>query len=188
MVSNKMKTYARILGGLVAELFSTAGDITQMFVPSLIWVDVTSVSPAPTVGWSATQSAGAWSFAAPAGPTLAQTQTAQIALLAQSYQTAIAQSVTFTTAGNITKSFQADPGSISNVQNMLAAYTAKGSVPTGFYWLAADNTQVTFTLADLQGLAKAMGDQGWTAFQHLQTQKAAISAATTVAAVQAIVW
>lgn len=34
-----MKTYARIQGGVVVELFSTDGDITQMFHPDLVWVE-----------------------------------------------------------------------------------------------------------------------------------------------------
>jgi hypothetical protein len=45
----------------------------QRFVADL--VDVTSITPQPEPGWSATNSAGAWTFAAPlppAGPTLAQ--------------------------------------------------------------------------------------------------------------------
>jgi hypothetical protein len=66
-----MKTYARIDSGKVAELFSTDGDITKMFHPSMVWVDVTSATPAPQVGWSATQTAGAWTFAVPAGPSAA---------------------------------------------------------------------------------------------------------------------
>lgn len=34
-----MKTYARIQEGHVAELFSTDGDITEMFHPDLHWVE-----------------------------------------------------------------------------------------------------------------------------------------------------
>ena len=37
-----MKTYARIQDGRVAELFATDGDITSMFNPALVWVDVSS--------------------------------------------------------------------------------------------------------------------------------------------------
>jgi hypothetical protein len=39
-----MKTYARIQDGLVAELLHTDGDITSMFNPALVWVDVSSHS------------------------------------------------------------------------------------------------------------------------------------------------
>lgn len=116
---------------------------------------------------------------------LAQIQLAQVATVAAAYQSAISQPVSFTTAGKVSKTFQADPGSIANLQGILAAFTAS-TLPTGFYWVSQDNTQVPVTYADLQGLAAAMGAQGWTAFQRLQTAKAAIAAATTAAAVQAV--
>lgn len=121
------------------------------------------------------------------GPqTVAAAQAMQIAKMVSAYQGAIAVDVSFTTAAAVTKLFQADANSVANAQAMLAAY--KAAVPAGFYWVAKDNTQVPFTLADLQGLAKAMGDQGWAAFQNLQARKASILAATTITAVQAIAW
>ncbi|WP_407945730.1 DUF4376 domain-containing protein [Paraburkholderia elongata] len=58
----------------------------------------------------------------------------------------------------------------------------------GFYWKSSDNTEVPFALADLKGLYAAMLAQGWAAFQKLQTFKAQVSTATTVIAVQAVVW
>jgi hypothetical protein len=120
--------------------------------------------------------------------TLAQAQAAQTAAMYAAYQNAITQAVSFTTAGTVTKTFQADTGSQMVLMQATQGYMAAGLVPTGFYWVAADNTQVPFTLADLTGLYAAMLAQGWTAFQNLQTRKAAIRAATTVAAVQAIAW
>jgi len=44
--------YARIDNGLVMELFETDGDITQMFPPILIWVEITNLDPQPEQGWS----------------------------------------------------------------------------------------------------------------------------------------
>jgi hypothetical protein len=37
-----MKVYARIQDGLVAELLTTDGEITSLFHPALVWVDVSS--------------------------------------------------------------------------------------------------------------------------------------------------
>jgi len=119
---------------------------------------------------------------------LAQAQAAQIATLTAAYQQAIQDPVSYTSKGGVTKTYQADPGSVANLQNMLLAFGATQTVPSGFYWVAADNTQVPFTYADMQGLAQALGAQGAAAFQHLQTQKAAVKAATTVAEVQAVTW
>jgi hypothetical protein len=63
-----------------------------------------------------------------------------------------------------------------------------GAAPSEFYWVAADNVQVPFTLPDLKGLYLAMLARGCAAFLQLPTLKAQINAATTLAAVQAIVW
>ena len=120
--------------------------------------------------------------------TLVQAQTVQISILAEAYNNAISQPVSFTSAGNITKTYNADMGSISNLQMCILGYMSAQATPSGFYWVAADNTQVPFTYSDLKALAAVMMAQGWAAFQHLQTQKAAVNAAVTVAAVQAIVW
>jgi hypothetical protein len=46
-----MKTYARIQDGLIAELLKTDGDITSMFSPVLVWVDVSS-HQGVAEGWS----------------------------------------------------------------------------------------------------------------------------------------
>ena len=121
-------------------------------------------------------------------PTLAQAQSQQLGMLATAYATAVVQPVSYTSKGGVTKSYQADATSQANVQAALVGYTPVGAVPAGFYWVASDNTQVPFTLADIQGLASAMLAQGWSAFQHLQAQKAAILAASSVAAVQAVTW
>ena len=44
-----MKKYARIENGQVAEIFETAGDIAQMFHPSLMWIECDAEV---AVGWS----------------------------------------------------------------------------------------------------------------------------------------
>jgi len=69
-----MKNYVRVSNGAVVETLSTDGDITTMFPPELVWVDVTDIVPPPAQGWLATQADGAWAFTAPAeaGPTLDQ--------------------------------------------------------------------------------------------------------------------
>jgi len=139
-------------------------------------------------GWTVANGA----LVAPNAPTatqlLAQAQAAQIATLYAAYQQAIQFPASYTSKGGVTKTYQADPGSVANLQSMLLAFGATQTAPSGFYWVAADNTQVPFTYADMQGLAQAFGAQGAAAFQHLQTQKAAVKAATTVSEVQAITW
>ena len=101
--------------------------------------------------------------------------TAQISTLQAAYSTAIQANVNYTSKGNVTKTYQANPASVSNLQNTILGFQSAGAVPTGFYWVAADNTQVPFVYADLQGLATAMVESGWANFQTLQTQKAAVN-------------
>ncbi|MEX3690832.1 DUF4376 domain-containing protein [Paraburkholderia sp. BR14263] len=119
---------------------------------------------------------------------LEQARVQQIAVLRAAYNTAIQQPVSYTSKAGVTKGYQTDSVSVSNLSQMILAFQATGAVPDGFYWVAADNTQVPFTYADLQGLAQAMGAQGAAAFQKFQTLKVEVAAAATIAAVQAIDW
>ena len=157
----------------------------------------TATLPVTVAEWA--NQAGAWYVVGgaltqtdPNAPTVAQlvaqAQAAQIVTLTQAYKSAIQQPVSYTSKGGITKTYQADPPSGSNLQNAILGMQAAGVAPSGFYWVSADNTQVPFTFADLQGLAADLLAQGWAAFQHLQALKADVLAATTVSAVQAIVW
>ncbi|KVS50711.1 hypothetical protein WK39_28025 [Burkholderia cepacia] len=125
---------------------------------------------------------------APAAPTLDQLRDQQGAMLQAAYLVATRQPVSLTTAAGVTQTFQADLRSQQTLQTAMQGYDMAGAVPDGFYWVAADNTQVPFTLADLKGLYAAMLAQGWTAFQRLQDRKAALAAAATAADVQAVGW
>lgn len=124
----------------------------------------------------------------PVAQQVADAQAAQVAALYASYAAAVMQPVAYTSAGGVAQTYQADDTSMTYVNRMLAAYDGAKATPAGFYWVAADNAQVPFTYVDLQGLAAAMGAQGWDAFQKLQTRKAQVKAATTVAAVTAVTW
>lgn len=106
-------------------------------------------------------------------------QAAQIVTLNSAYNVAIQGDVSY-----MGTTFQADTKS----QDALAKSVAPGAVPSGFYWLDAYNAPVAMTFAQLQGLAMAMLTQGQAAFVKLQGYKTAVRAATTIAAVQAIVW
>ncbi|CAN0620569.1 DUF4376 domain-containing protein [Burkholderia multivorans] len=119
---------------------------------------------------------------------LAQAQAAQAATLSSAYQAAVQVDVSYTSAGGVTKTFQASSNSQSTLLVATTGYNLAGETPAGFYWVAADNTQVPFTLVDLKGLYAVMLAQGNAAFNKLQSLKSEVRAATTVAAVQAVVW
>lgn len=106
-------------------------------------------------------------------------QTQQLSLLSAAYSAAIQQPIAY-----LDTSFQADEAS----QIVLTKVLVVGAVPDGFFWLDANNTPVTMTFAQLQGLAAAMLVQGQAAFAKLQQLKSAVREATTVDAVAAVVW
>lgn len=118
--------------------------------------------------------------------TLPGAQAAQTVAMDAAYQSAVAQPVTYTTVAGVEKTYDADQASQNLIIQAFTLYSAVGAVPEGFYWVAVDNTQVPFTLADLKALGVAVGAQVWATFQNLQTKKAAIRTATTVAEVQAV--
>ena len=73
-----MKTYAYLQNGVVWEIISPMAGEDGQEIPladrftaefCVACVDVTALSPMPSHGWSATESAGSWSFAAPVAPT-----------------------------------------------------------------------------------------------------------------------
>jgi hypothetical protein len=115
-------------------------------------------------------------------------QAQQNALNFASYQAAIQGPVSYTSAGGITAMYQADPQSIANLQSVILGFQLKQATPAGFYWRALDNTNTPFTYADLLGLAQAMAEPAAAAWVKWQSLKAQVAAATTVSAVQAVVW
>lgn len=47
-----MKSYARIAVGVVEELIETDEDITTLYHPDLVWIDITDVAPYPAIDWT----------------------------------------------------------------------------------------------------------------------------------------
>jgi len=137
---------------------------------------------------------GAWQLLpvtppeAPAPETLAEVQAAQIAQLTMAYQSAINAPVNFTTAAGAAALFNQNETAKGNLQNALLASEKSGTWPLNL-WLNASGSPVTpFTYADLQGLAAAMEDVDAPDYQQLLTLIGQVNAATSAAAVQAIVW
>ena len=136
------------------------------------------------------QNAGEWSLVNGAIVAyLPAIQAQQIAnVLYPGYLAANTADISFTDAAGVTDTYQADPTSVADLNNCLSAFRAAAAVPTGFYWRSATNNNNAFTYADLVNLAAAMANRGFANFAQLQTLKADVMSATTVSAVQAIVW
>lgn len=60
-----MKTYARIVNSTVVELFSTEGNMAEMFHPDLLWIDITDITPTPQIDWAANFGTLGWVFTSP---------------------------------------------------------------------------------------------------------------------------
>lgn len=158
-------------------------------VPDAIWSDTMGrANGAYCVG----RSGATPTVIATPGPTAAQqlasAQRARIMDLYASFNAASHADIAFTNAAAVAATYQSDELSRARISRSLASYTPGGAVPTGFYWVDAANVQQAMTLADLQALAKAIADREWSLFQHLQSKKAQVNTATTVAAVQAVTW
>lgn len=82
------------------------------------------------------------------------------------------------------KTWRADKAS----QQLLSDVLAPGSVPQGMYWRDAAETQHAMTFADLQALGRAMLDRGLVLDSKFETKKAAVIAAETIEATNAITW
>ncbi len=112
----------------------------------------------------------------------------QINMLALEYFNVVESNVEYTSDGGVTAVYQADTDSMKAVLYTIAGCAKNGQTPLGFGWQDSSNNQHPFTYNDLFGLADAMFTKGGPAFFHLQVRKAQVRAATTVLAVQAIVW
>jgi hypothetical protein len=121
-------------------------------------------------------------------PTLLQAQTAQIAVLTSSYQTAITAPVSFTTAAGTTAMFNQNDAAQTNLTKAMLE-SEKSGVWALNLWQDVNGTPITpFAYVDLQGLAAAMGAADLPSYNELLTLVGQVMAASTVEAVQAIVW
>lgn len=118
---------AHIINGQVFELLTvpTGTVIGTLFHPALVWVDVTAVSPAPQVGWTATETNGVWSFAAPVVPAPTLAQQAGAALYA---------GMTLTLSGSLTLAatvFPCDPLTQAKIAGVATTINTTGGFPGG---------------------------------------------------------
>ena len=141
-----------------------------------------------TIPTTLTPYTGPW----PIPPTLAQAQASQIAILQSSYQSAINAPVTFKNAAGVTSTYPSGNTVLINgmrAKDLLAEVIAAGEAAwTLGKWLDTNDVAQTFTFSDLQGLAAAMEAAATVDWTDLVDKIAQVNAATSVSAVQAIVW
>lgn len=123
-----MSIYLRVSNGIVAEtgFVPPAGfTVAECWPTSMTWVDYSTVSPAPAVGWTATQTAGVWTFAAPVAP---------VQTLAQQAAVAMANGLTIELSGSMTLAatvFPTDPTTQTKLAGVMTTVNTAGAFAGG---------------------------------------------------------
>lgn len=136
-----MKTYARIDNGIVAELFSTDGDITEMFHPDLVWVEVPDEAVA--VGW--TYAAGKFDTPVVPVPTTGELKAMIAARRWQQVQ-----------VGTNVDGVHLDTSDTSQVKITGAALEATLDSTYSCDWKAADGSWVALNATQILAMARSM--------------------------------
>ena len=152
-----MSTYAHIVSGVVVEIITPSAPIGQCYTAAFVatLVDVTAVSPQPQPGWTATETAGVWTFAAPVAPVPTVAQQAAAAMSA-----GLAIASTSTPALNGT--FDVSASAQDHMQaEMIALLNSGGTTfadgTTSVVWPDMAGVNHTFTAVQARALFLAAG-------------------------------
>ena len=126
---------------------------------------------------------------APSAVLLAQAKSRQIALLQSAFQQAEQAPVSITLASGITTSFEMTPHDWTKIVGLYSKYVAKGTaLPSGYQIPDVNGTLQAVTVTDIENLFNAGETQMTGAIAKLASLVGQVEAATTVSAVQAIVY
>ncbi len=137
-----MATYARIDNGVVAELFATDGDISEMFNPALVWVGCTA-----DVEVGRTYANG--NFAAPSTTGMP----ADLTAYAKSKASVLSRGGCNITVGSKTYLFATDPTSRTN---LLGEFIFVQADPTQTAQWQFDDGVTTFSAQEFSAIAFAV--------------------------------
>lgn len=115
---------------------------------------------------------------------LTQAQTAQVAVIEAAFQVAAYE----TPVSYLGNTYWCDSQSQFMLLGAAFGYGLAGAVPSGFTWWSSTGVAVPFTLSQLQGLATTVLGAFQQNFSKRKALLAQIAAATSVTAVQAVVW
>ena len=126
---------------------------------------------------------------APTSVLLAQAQASQIALLQSAFQKAEQAPVSITLVSGVTPSFGMTPHDWVKIVGLYSKYVAKGvALPSGYQIPDVNGVLQSVTVTDIENLFDAGETQMTGAISKLASLVGQVEAATTVSAVQAIVW
>lgn len=125
----------------------------------------------------------------PTGPTLAQAQSSQIALLQSALQKAEQSPIHITLSSGITTSFNMTSHDWTKIVGLYSKYVVKGdSLPTPYPLLDSQNALQYITKIDIENLYNAGEAQTVDATTKFDTLVKSVQTATTVEAVKRIIW
>ena len=120
---------------------------------------------------------------------LSYAKSSQIALLQSAFQKAEQAPVSVTLASGVTTSFGMTPHDWTKIVGLYSKYVAKGvTVPSGYQIPDASGVLQAITVADIENLFDAGETRMTGAIAKLASLVGQVEAATTVSAVQAIVY
>lgn len=120
---------------------------------------------------------------------LAYAKTSQIILLQSAFQQAEQAPISITLASGVMTSFGMAPHDWTKIVGLYSKYVAKGAtLPSGYQIPDVNGTLQAVTVADIENLFDAGETQMTGAIAKLASLVSQVEAATTVSAVQAIVW
>lgn len=143
-------------------LVASGGEIIQFeaetfpVAPPMVWTaDLSAVSPPPQIGWTATETGGAWSYEAPPSP--------PPPTLAQQAQAALGAGLTITSAGtpSLDGIYAVDATAQALITSTMLYIQVNGKFPGdagALSWGLMNGGVVTFSsTAEFQAFASAVG-------------------------------
>lgn len=147
-----MGSFVLIYGGAIVQIAPATFPIN----PALAWSgDISTVSPAPQVGWTATETAGVWTFAAPVVPVPPASTIGQLQAYANAKVTALIASTRQYTASGATLKADATGPTIANLL-ALAQWGAPNPAAVE-NWVANDMSVTPITGAQFAAMAPEVG-------------------------------
>ena len=180
-----MSSYARIVGGVIAEIITPPAGFTlaQCYAPSIVaqCVGIDGITPAPAQNWTAAETDGVWSFAAPIAPTPTLAQAAA-ALVAAGLTVTSTSTPALNGVYNVQSGVSFGQQDIATEAQFISTFSEfSNGTTTALVWPLLSGTSVTFTsTAAFLAFAKAVA-------QFIAAAKLAVATSASLPAAAATI-
>ena len=145
-----MALYGLVLSGAIIQIDAAAFPVAS----PLVWTgDISAVLPAPQVGWTATETGGAWTFTPPVIPALTLAQQVPVLL-------AVGLGIVSTGTPALSGTYAADPdtvGYINSEVNSILLNNTFADGTTSIEWPDTAGTLHAMTIAQFKTVAAELG-------------------------------